>query len=164
MGFKFKAIVKGKIPTAKDFQVAIETAQSETARETVNRFKDTVKTWDDKPDFRFRKTSGPPRMRWEVFALHEVYYYVNEGTPPHPITPRFPGGTLAFPSFYGAKSRPGFMGSLPGGPSGPTVFAKFVEHPGIEARRFDLAVAAHMQRKYKENAARAIEKTARKFS
>jgi len=164
MGIKFKAIVKGKVPTAKDFQVAIDTQASATARDALNRFKETTKTWDHKPDFKFRKTSGPPRMRWEVYADDEIYYYVNEGTLRHPIVPRQPGGALAFRSGYAAKSRPGFISSFPGGPSGDMAFAKSVDHPGVEGRHFDVAVAAYMARKYKEDMELALRRTAERFS
>jgi hypothetical protein len=78
----------------------------------------------------------------------EIYGYVNEGTKPHTIWAKN-ARTLAFPSAYTPKTRPGHMTAGSGGASGPTVFAAEVHHPGTEARNFDKAIQKEWKPKFK---------------
>lgn len=68
-------------------------------------------------DMRFRRT-GTLRPSVQVFSNVDYAAYVNDGTRPHIIRPRNSGGVLRFR-----------MG-------GRTVYARYVNHPGTEARPF----------------------------
>lgn len=130
-------------------------------------FKSTTKTWRRKPKFEMKvslKRGAKAGGYVEVWTDNEIYGYVNHGTGiwsgrgRYPIRPKVrrrwsagsPGGkggrfrkaakALAFPSKSRPKTRPGRLGSGPGGSSGPIVIRKQVMHPGIRPRRFDVAI------------------------
>ena len=64
------------------------------------------------------------------------FMWIDQGTRAHPIRPKRPGGVLAFPSMYQAGSKPGNLYTNTAVSSGPTVFAKEVQHPGTEPRKW----------------------------
>ena len=97
-----------------------------------------TQTWDHKPKFTIGLSGRNART---ITTDDKPYYYVNKGTPRHPIPkggnpgPRmlaFRGGP------YTAKTQPQLLASRPGGPSGPVVYKRVVTHPGIKARKFDM--------------------------
>ena len=93
----------------------------------------------------------------------QIYKFVDKGTQQHYIFPRSPGGRLAFqwagPGSYRAATRPGVLGSRQHGPTGPTVFRRYVLHPGTEARRFSDTI----QEKYDRMANQIAEKHIREW-
>ncbi len=104
-------------------------------------FRKTTRTWTDKPSFR---KIGPKTehggLEIDVFANHEVYFYVTRGTKAHIIRPaRAP--RLRFQTGFRSKTRVRVIGSRAGSRFGPTVFAKQVSHPGSKGREFDKEIA-----------------------
>ena len=101
-----------------------------------------------------------------VDTSDEIYGYVNDGTPPHPI-PKVPkiSGSLAFQwggkGSYKAKTAPRVIGSTGGGPTGPMVFPKQVQHPGTKARNFDDEIQKKWTPKFKRHMEKAMRDAAR---
>jgi hypothetical protein len=103
-------------------------------------FEATVETWEHEVEFHAEVKDTPQGLVAEVSTEDEIYGYVNNGTDPHPIRAKN-AKALAFPGGgYVAKTIPGMVGSQSGGPAGDTAFAKEVQHPGTEARKFDEAI------------------------
>lgn len=99
-------------------------------------FKKTTATWDTPVEFEMLISTTAGSFEVLVGTDNDIYRYVNDGTRPHKIRPKN-ARVLAFPSMYKAKTAPKVIGSVPGGSSGPTVFANEVDHPGTEPRHFD---------------------------
>lgn len=108
-------------------------------RVIVKEFQRTVATWDEKPKFKFliglsrgdaSLVVGPTGSA----KIVEIYGYVDNGTPPHPITAS--PGVLIFQEDYNAKTSPGVIGSSSGGSSGNWARKHKVQHPGIGPRNF----------------------------
>lgn len=163
MGIKFRAIVppKNQIKTFKDFAVGFEIAGAKVSSRGLRMFEKTVQSWETDVAFIRRKTATRPTLKYVVYTENEVYYYVNAGTPPHPIEPKF-APALRFLSDYAAKTKPGVAFSYPGGARGDVVFAKYVEHPGTEPRKFDEVIAKEMQRLYGQFCLEELERIARR--
>jgi len=164
MGFKFKLIRHGKVPTAKVFQEAIRAENARVRAGIRQDFQATVATWETDVKFKTRERGRRDKLIFDVRTDSEVYHYVTEGTEPHLIVPRRPLGTLKFATGYTAKTRPGFIGSTPGGARGDVAFAKFVQHPGTEGRHFEEAIAKKWQKLYPSLMTQIITKIARQFS
>lgn len=82
------------------------------------RQKAPVKTGNLRRSIGSRVRVTNKRVTLDIFARAKYAAYVHDGTKPHIIRPRKPGGVLAFP-----------MG-------GRTVFATYSRHPGTRAREF----------------------------
>lgn len=97
-----------------------------------------VATWKRKVRFEKRVTAGLT-VNLRVWTDDDIYNMLDKGTRRHPIPkhPLPPGRFLAFPGGkYRAKSKPRFIGSMPGGTSGKTEFRKQVMHPGTKPRKW----------------------------
>lgn len=106
-------------------------------------FYKTVETWTDKPTFSIEK-----RQRgYTVTTGSKVYLFVDVGTRAHMIRPKRAGGVLRFQAGYKAKTRPSFIGSRPGGPSGETLYRPEVHHPGTTGRRFTKVIHTKWQKR-----------------
>jgi hypothetical protein len=122
-------------------------------------FQKSTRTWKHKPRFDMKVSLRRAQATGfvEVKTDDEIYGYVNHGTGiwsgrgKYPIRPkvrrrgprgrfRRAAGSLAFPSKFGPKTRPGKIGSSAGSRGGPMVFTKQVMHPGIRPRKFDQAI------------------------
>jgi len=114
------------------FETEFQAVPPVVAESALDDFKSTVETWEKKPEFTVHVT----KYTFTISTVDEIYGMVNDGTPPHVIRPRKPGGVLAFKAAYKPKTIPNFIGSKPGGGSGETVFVKEVNHPGTVARNF----------------------------
>lgn len=125
-------------------------------------FESTTATWSHKPRFEVMVSLTQPGPTVVVDTNDEIYRYVAEGTKPHVIRPRTPGGRLAFPGTYRAKTTPGVIGSQAGGGSGETRFARVVNHPGTEARNFHKLIAKKWQPKFKREMEDAMRTVAAK--
>lgn len=86
----------------------------------------------------------------------EIYFFVHEGTGPHPIKAR-KAERLAFPSGYKAKTKPGQIKSMSGGPFGETVFRDSVWHPGTDGRYFSRPIKEKWDPYFGREMARRIE-------
>lgn len=120
------------------FTGAVQGALNQAMIETKLRFENTTRTWETPVEFTARKINAETAV---VGTDNQIYVYVNDGTEPHEIRPRSPGGTLAFQTGYQAKTQPNVAFSQGGGAFGDYVHAKAVQHPGTEARDFDEAIA-----------------------
>lgn len=97
----------------------------------------TVQTWESKPEFSIRSVSPYER---EIGTDDTNYSRLNEGTPPHVITPRR-GRVLVFRTPFRAKTVPNSISSGPGSKGTNTVFVTGpVNHPGTKPRQWDKAI------------------------
>ena len=122
-------------------RAALLAGMDKVGKKILADFEKTTATWDHKVKFEVLADLSGPGPYVIVDTDDEIYGYVNNGTRPHLIFPKKPGGRLAFPSGYHDKTTPGVIGSHAGGSFGPTVFRPYVEHPGTEARNFDAIIA-----------------------
>jgi len=80
----------------------------------------------------------------------QKWLWLDEGTPPHPITATKPGGMLVFPMLYQAGSKPNILSTTAGKEFGPLTFTRSVNHPGIEPRNWtDMLVIELTESYYK---------------
>lgn len=100
-------------------------------------FEQTVRTWEEKPEFKVTAKKGLFQIKIKVETYDQVYMWVSRGTEPHPID-AVNAEHLAFR--YGGfepKTAPDRIEAKQGRDDGDWVFPKHVEHPGIEPRNFD---------------------------
>jgi len=102
-------------------------------------FTRTTETWEHKPDFEQSVSLKAPGPTLTVWTDNEIYGYVNDGTRPH-IIRRKNAPMLAFKTGFYPKTFPGVIGSVKGGSFAPWAFAKEVNHPGTEPRKFDKTI------------------------
>lgn len=138
-------VVKQISPTRfKDeaFTAAIVAAARKASHEIVLDYRETTRSWNHKPVFEV-VINVNPNIEILVGTDDEIYGYVDEGTKPHIIKPKR-ARALSFQwggkGSYMAKTKPGVIGSQPGGPRGPMVSFKQVHHPGTKARGFSKAI------------------------
>lgn len=135
---------------------AIENALTGAARAAKADFETTTATWEHQPAFDIQVSAPGERV---IGTDDRIYSYLDQGTRPHDIAPRKPGGLLRFSaSGFRPKTRPGYIGSNKGatGSSGP-VFTRRVRHPGITARGFATAIQKKWQRELPVTFQRAID-------
>jgi len=130
-------------------------------RATRREFEATTKNWKHQVKFEMLISlkDGPTAL---VETGDEIYGYVDQGTRPHTIRPKKPGGVLAFPSVSVPKTRPGSLKSGRGKRGGPTVFTREVRHPGGKARGFSKQIKKKMLPRFKREMERAMVKAAKK--
>jgi hypothetical protein len=146
---KFKKIVPPKLDVAA-MRAALHAGMVEVGGEIDNDFQKTVTTWNTKPAFTVVLKDGRKAITATVQTADKIYAYVSLGTPPHIIRPKRRGGVLKFKGGYRAKTVPGFVGSVAGGPRGEDVYTTVVYHPGTEARDFEAAEAEDFEDKFVE--------------
>ena len=115
-------------------------AGNEVARKIKVDLQSTTKQWSHKPEFQTVVETSSNGFAVLAGTDDAVWNMLDVGTPEHFIFPKSAGGTLVFqwggPGSYHPKSIPGWIGSQPGGPSGATVFRKYVLHPGTAPREW----------------------------
>lgn len=118
-------------------------------------FQATVETWDKKPEFKI----GKKPLERTVYTENEIYAYVNDGTRPHTIQPKNPDGALVFfKDGFKPKTRVKGLYSNKGRKADKNlVFLKHVDHPGTEARNYDVAVEEKWQKRMVEIMQRSID-------
>ena len=135
---------------ARRLSVVVKDTAMDLSRRVLADYGRTAETWKHKPKFTAEVDVKGDTVTMLAGTDDLIYKFVDKGTKPHFIFPRTAGGTLAFqwggPGSYRAKTRPSFLGSSGGGPSGPTVHFRYVKHPGTAPRRFSEVI----QRKYDE--------------
>jgi hypothetical protein len=111
---------------------------------TEKDFKATISTWDEKPSVyvtHAHKTGST--IGGSVWLDEPRYVGLNYGIPAHEIVARrAPMLRFRHGSGFSPKTVKGFIGSGPGRNEGPWVRKHSVSHPGVEGRRWDLAIAA----------------------
>ena len=117
-------------------------------------FRGTTKNWKHKVKFEQQISLKQPGPTITVWTDDEIYNYVDGGTRPHDIWAGYYTGksdkkTLAFPSMFTPKTKPGSLKSGPGSSGGDTVFTPYVRHPGTEPRNFSGQIAKQDLPKFK---------------
>lgn len=155
-----KAVIpKRLVFDAKKMADAIENAFDGAAEGALTDFDTTHATWATPVGF---TVTAQPYSRI-ISTDSAIYAFVNDGTRPHPIAPKKPGGVLAFRTGGGPKSSPGVIGSSGGSAGTNQVFTrKPVQHPGTKARDFDKAIAKKWRRAFGKIMQRAIDAAARR--
>lgn len=121
--------------------------RQEIGPEIQKLFYQTVNGWSDRPKFSMSGHSWIDEVAVRVWTDSARYAYVNNGTPAHPIPARG-GGMLVFRKGYVAGTRPRVLASRRPSRFGEYVAARRIpQHPGIEARDFDVTIAEEMQPK-----------------
>ena len=162
MGMKLRITAIKPKPIDPDvYAKEIEHEYDLLAKDIKRDLEAITRTWVHKVKFNVRKTRRSGMLGITVTTSDKIFGYVNFGTEPHVIKPK-KSSVLAFQSKYKAKTRPGWIGSQPGGPYGETVFAKEVQHPGSEARKFDVAIAQRRQKTLQSRMNRRLALVARK--
>lgn len=123
-----------------------------------------VKDWEHQPKFQTRKDIKPDKISMTCFPTGpdaKIYIFVDKGTKPHVIEAK-KAPRLVFQTGYQPKTlaRPARTVSGGGKATGPTVYAKRVNHPGSEAREFSETIAEDIKPDFK----RIIENTFRQVS
>ena len=144
----------------KAFKAELAKAAKQAGKDIKKDFQATTKTWKHKVKFTV-VSSVDPNVEVLVGTDDEIYGYVNYGTRPHLIFPKKPGGVLAFPSSYTAKTKPRVIGSTAGGSSGPIMVRPYVEHPGTEAREFDKVIQQKWTPRFKRLMEQAMSRAAK---
>jgi hypothetical protein len=133
-------------------------------------FQRIVKTWEHKPEFKAMKRVEKGGISIYVYPTGpnaNIWRYVSQGTRPHVIRPKRPGGKLAFPwGGYGSYKPHTSLGGHYGGPGivvnpQPTVLPE-VQHPGTEAREFERHISRWYRPKFTELMRNAIRRGARR--
>lgn len=148
-------------------------ANNEVAKELRNvgrdlkaKFKDVVNDWTHKPDFEPVTTIAPglTSINIKVKGQHKkIWHYVDEGTRPHIIAPKKPGGRLIFQTGYSPRTTPvanAHVGT--GQASGPWRRAEFVNHPGTEARRFTETIVDEFKPEFRRRIENAFRRATRR--
>ena len=128
---------------------------SAVSHEIRDDFRKTVATWvpggthgkpipGGVPKFKiYGPATSKEGLAISVLTVHSIYYYLNFGTKRHAIKPKT-GGVLRFRTrgrgSYRPKTRQGRLTSTAGGPVGPWVYARSVDHPGNWGRGWDITI------------------------
>lgn len=160
MPVAFKAIKPNRL-NVPGMQAALEAEAKAAADDLELEFQLSTATWDHDVKFEKIVQIGPDSVQVLVDTDDEIYRYVNEGTKPHEIRPKRPGGVLAFPSQFTPKSQPGRQTSGAGSSGGDTIFSAGVHHPGTKARRFDKTIMSRFSPKYRRRMEKAMKDAAK---
>lgn len=103
-------------------------------REIKKEFKKTVETWEREVIFETKiSLIGGPSIK--VWTYNQIYGWVNDGTPEHPIAAKNKP-ELAYRRGFKSKTVPRKISSRVGKTFGRMVRKKAVVHPGIVPREF----------------------------
>lgn len=121
-------------------------------------FKKTYAYWKDKPGFQTTQTTG---QDWivEYKTQDTPYVFVDDGTEPHPIQSKTPGGFLSFKTGGTPRTRKGSLQSTRGNLGDTWVRKQQVQHPGIEPRDFSGQIVEVID----EKAEKTFDKNQRKL-
>jgi hypothetical protein len=142
----FKLIKPQRLRDNK-MRLTLLNAVRKAARDIQKDFEKTTETWEHKVKFESLVSLTGPGPVVLVGTDDEIYTYVDKGTRPHEIwagayTGKSDKTSLAFRTGHTPKTQPRVIGSGPGGTSGDLVYPIMVNHPGTEAREFDVTIAA----------------------
>jgi hypothetical protein len=132
--------------------IAAERNTLEEIRQGIRADLDKVTaTWNHKPVFFELKTQAAGGALFgseiRITTNDAIFRFVDQGTRPHMIRPRKPGGVLAFQAGYARKTYPGYITSVKGGKFGPMRYARAVRHPGTKPRHFSETITKKWQAK-----------------
>ena len=121
-----------------------EDALDEAADKALVEFKATVATWNQKPEFTVRRN----KYSRTISTDDRIWLLVEKGAKPHKIPKRIFKNALKsylrFQTQYQAKTMPNNADSFAGGPSGPYVRVRQVNHPGFKGRNFSTHISELM--------------------
>lgn len=130
-------------------------------------YRTVVQQWSRKPRFISRIKVAPDVLELRVLAdgdNAEIWYFVNDGTEPHIITPKAPGYPLRFQTGYSARTAaPAKFNQGDGRAYGSWVSKYSVNHPGTEAREFDVEAAKRIRPNLGKRIANAIQRAIRRL-
>ena len=170
--FKVKAI-KPKALNVRQFAGTLNLALYNAGKQIKKDFEGTVKTWDHKPEFEVTPTNLRTATQWirkaevEVTTDDEIYGFVDRGTKPHVImagiyTGKSKKKSLAFPSVWAPKSKPGNLRARRGFKGKVDTFVPSVHHPGTEARGSTKMIAKNRKGWFKDYMQQHLNSAARK--
>jgi len=128
--------------------------ERKTKPDLLREFRKTVDGWENAPRFQ-SEVHHVINLSTQVFTESERYFYVNNGTPPHIITPKG-GGVLRFQTGYRAATAPKVIGSRKPSRFGNQITTRVVHHPGSEPRLFDETIAEEYLETFVEDIQDAI--------
>lgn len=107
---------------------------TESSRQTLEAI---TNSWDNKPSFTITTRLQGGQIHSSVLTDSNIFHWVDAGTQPHRI-PESGTARMAFPQRYAPRTSIGSLRGNAGGGlgSGGMVFARVVQHPGIEPRNF----------------------------
>jgi len=158
LAFKIRPIKpKSNRANFKAVEAAVKRAMERAADEATELLEEATRTWDNQPEF---------EQVWlkdgvVIGTDDEVFQFVDEGTKPHIIEPKRPGGLLRFRTGYIAKTLPNHLGSWGGGANGSVVIRRSVRHPGTKPRNFIKLVDKEMRKRVPELIQEELDKTLR---
>jgi len=119
--------------------------QTKSAPDVRRLFMRTVTGWSDQPNFLQKVTNGSSAITAQIWPSQntpggKIYTIVNNGSKPHTIRPK-KARMLRFQRGYTASTRPRVLSSRASARFGEFVGAYQVNHPGFEARDFDVTIA-----------------------
>lgn len=142
---RLEAVIPKSAPDTREYEREVRNAVRTTGNEIGDDLEKTTETWTSRPTFTRFFRDRPPSAG--AFTESDVYGYLNEGVPPRII--RAKNATmLRFQTEYTPKTQVKVLGSRAGGKSGPWTSKKEVNWPGIEARKWDEAIAEKYRRRF----------------
>jgi hypothetical protein len=125
-------------------------------------FQKTVKDFNSKPAFEKNVKAEENRIEGYVLTDDENYKRLDRGTKPHVIRPKRPGGMLVFRLPFRSKTGLHRLPSRKGSIGKNVIFARKVNHPGFEARRYQERVSERMKRPFNRVIRTALNTGAKK--
>lgn len=93
----------------------------------------------------------------EGFTVGQLWAALDKtGVRPHTIVPKKQGGRLAFQTNYQPHTRPIGRSGGPGRATGPTVFARRVNHPGFAPRHFSRVINKRLKPQFEKAISRGV--------
>lgn len=134
---------------------AVEQGLDAAAEGALADFGVTVQTWKTPVNFDVKKA----KFSRIIGTDSQIYEWVDGGTKPHPIRP-VRASVLAFKTGGRPKSRVEKIVSRKGAPGKNQVFAKAVQHPGTEPRKFGETIQKKWEEQLPDILQRAIDAAA----
>lgn len=146
---------------AEEIPEVLEDVAEELGKEAVRLFRGTVRSWQHKPHFEALTEVSGSNITVIAGTDDRIYGYVDRGTRPHVIRPRW-APRLRFMSGFSPKTQPGSLQSGPGKSAPPVVYATEVRHPGTRPRHFTKSVLAKTSAKAGPLLTRRVKKWLRR--
>lgn len=137
---------------------------SDIMNEVYYLLRSNVSSWTHKPRFRVLVRVTPVRIDANITpeGRHAaIFVYVDQGTEPHLIRAKTPGGKLKFRTGYSAKTAAPARAQVGSGrATGGWVATEEVQHPGTEAREFMQTYMDQVDRTYRRRIENAMRRAA----
>lgn len=150
-------VPKGFTDQMKALPDAVKKGMRQAADAVKADYELTVKGWENPAAFTTEEQSDGSII---IGTNGRIWHYVDEGTPPHVITPKR-GKVLVFGVGGRPKTTPGRLTSGAGSKSSIVVIRPRVNHPGTEPRRFTELIMKRWKRGVQPFIRAAIEEVLR---